>query len=167
MRDLIPIFIVVSVCLLQGSTTIAHPAALQTPANPVPQFVTTYCVSCHNDRLKTGTLTLEHIDAQQLSNSAETWEKVIVKLRSRSMPPVGNRRPENSTYDAVATWLEGELDRAATAHANPGRTANLHRLNRTEYANAVRDLTALRSMPHRCFRRTSKLTASTQTLMHS
>src|SRR6185295_6778876 len=56
---------------------------------------------------------------------------------------VGNRRPDNATYDAVATWLETELDRAAAANLNPGRPANLHRLNRTEYANAIRDLTGI------------------------
>src|SRR5207237_6960895 len=70
----------------------------------------------------------------------EIWEKVVVKLRSRAMPPPGIRRPENATYDAVAMWLETALDRAASAHPNPGRPATLHRLNRTEYANAVRDL---------------------------
>jgi len=86
---------------------------------------------------------LDKADAEQVFNSAETWEKVAVKLRSRSMPPVGNRRPDNATYDAVATWLETELDRAAAAHVNPGRPANLHRLNRTEYANAIRDLTGI------------------------
>ena len=63
-----------------------------------------------------------------------------MKLRSRAMPPPGSRRPDNATYDAVAAWLETELDRAAAAHPNPGRPADLHRLNRTEYANAVRDL---------------------------
>jgi len=63
-----------------------------------------------------------------------------VKLRSRAMPPPGRQRPDNATYDAVAGWLETELDRAAAAHPNPGRPADLHRLNRTEYANAVRDL---------------------------
>src|SRR5262249_19387045 len=82
-------------------------------------------------------------DTEHVFNSAETWEKVIVKLRSRSMPPAGSRRPDNSTYDTVATWLESELDSAAAAHLNPGRTANLHRLNRTEYANAVRELTGI------------------------
>jgi hypothetical protein len=80
------------------------------------------------------------MDAEHVSNSAEKWEKVVVKLRSRSMPPAGNRRPDNASYDAVANWLETELDRAAAAHVNPGRPANLHRLNRTEYANAIRDL---------------------------
>jgi hypothetical protein len=112
-------------------------------AQPVREFVTTYCVSCHNDRLKTGNLALDRADAQQVFNSADTWEKVVVKLRSRSMPPAGNRRPDNATYDAVASWLETELDRAAAARVNPGRPANLHRLNRTEYANAVRDLTGI------------------------
>ena len=63
-----------------------------------------------------------------------------MQLRSRAMPPSSMPRPDNATYDAVATWLETELDRAAVARPNPGRPADLHRLNRTEYANAVRDL---------------------------
>ena len=110
---------------------------------------------------------LDKADAEHVSNSAETWEKVIVKLRSRSMPPPGIRRPDNATYDAVAGWLESELDRAAAAHVNPGRPASLHRLNRTEYANAVRDLIAVTSMLRRCCRRTSRRTASTPTPMRS
>src|SRR2546426_3560024 len=113
-------------------------SAQTTPATPAREFVTNYCVNCHNDRLKTGNLTLESADANQLFKGAQTWEKVIVKLRSRSMPPPGIRRPDNAAYDTVAAWLETELDRAA--HPNPGRPADLHRLNRTEYANAVRDL---------------------------
>jgi mono/diheme cytochrome c family protein len=112
-------------------------AAATTPAR---ELVTSYCVSCHNERLKTGGIALDKADTEQVFNSAETWEKVIVKLRSRAMPPLGVRRPDNATYDAVAGWLETELDRAALAHPNPGRSADLHRLNRTEYANAVRDL---------------------------
>ena len=66
-----------------------------------------------------------------------------MKLRSRAMPPPGIPRPDNATYDAVAAWLESEIDRAAAAHVNPGRSASLHRLNRAEYANAVRDLIAV------------------------
>src|SRR6266853_4951858 len=115
-------------------------SAQTTPATPAREFVTNYCVTCHNDRLKTGNLTLESADANQVFNAAQTWEKVIVKLRSRSMPPPGIRRPDNAAYDATAAWLETELDRAAAAHLNPGRPSDLHRLNRTEYANAVRDL---------------------------
>jgi hypothetical protein len=110
----------------------------QVPTTPAREFVSKYCVSCHNQKLRTANLVLD--DA---SNSAETWEKVIIKLRSRAMPPPGIRRPDNATYDAVADSLETELDRAAATHVNPGRTASLHRLNRTEYANAVRDLIAV------------------------
>src|ERR1700730_9988529 len=115
-------------------------AASDAAGTPARELVNTYCVTCHNERLKTGGLMLDKADADHVSNSAETWEKVIVKLRSRAMPPPGVRRPDNATYDAVAGWLETELDRAAVTHLNPGGPANLHRLNRTEYANAVRDL---------------------------
>jgi hypothetical protein len=83
---------------------------------------------------------LDKVDAQHVANSAAEWEKVIVQLRGRAMPPPGRKRPDSATYDAVANWLETELDRAAAANPNPGRPADLHRLNRTEYANAVRDL---------------------------
>jgi mono/diheme cytochrome c family protein len=120
----------------RGST----PAAAQTPPR---ELVTTYCVTCHNERLKTANLMLDRVDADEVSNSAEEWEKVIVKLRSRAMPPPGVRRPDNATYDSVATWLETALDRAAAIHPNPGRPGELHRLNRTEYGNAVRDLLGL------------------------
>ena len=118
-------------------TSVPSPAA---PATPSRDLVSKYCVTCHNERLKTGNLSLDTADADHVGNSAETWEKVVVKLRSRSMPPPGSRRPDNATYDEVAAWLETELDRAAVSHPNPGRPAELHRLNRTEYANAVRDL---------------------------
>ena len=130
--------IVVSLALAGAKTFEA--AAVQPPApTPARDLVTKYCVSCHNERLKTASLLLDKAD-DQVAASAETWEKVVVKLRSRAMPPPGTRRPDNATYDAAATWLETELDRAAVAHPNPGRPASLHRLNRTEYANAVRDL---------------------------
>jgi mono/diheme cytochrome c family protein len=115
-------------------------ATSATAATPARELVGTYCVTCHNERVKTANLALDKADTEHVFNSGETWEKVVVKLRSRSMPPPGARRPDNATYDRVATWLESELDRAAAAHVNPGRSAELHRLNRTEYANAVRDL---------------------------
>ena len=128
----------------------APPPALQTsapggaaPATPARELVTNYCIACHNERLKTANLSLDTADAERVFNSAETWEKVVVKLRSRAMPPAGRRRPDNPTYDAVAAWLETELDRAAVGRPNPGRPADLHRLNRNEYANAVRDLLGL------------------------
>ncbi len=124
-----------------GTPASTPPAATSaTAATPARELVGTYCVTCHNERVKTANLALDKADTEQVFNSGETWEKVVVKLRSRSMPPPGARRPDNATYDRVATWLESELDRAAAAHVNPGRSAELHRLNRTEYANAVRDL---------------------------
>jgi mono/diheme cytochrome c family protein len=111
-----------------------------TAASPARELVTKYCVGCHNERVKSGNLLLDKADAADVSRSAETWEKVAVKLRARAMPPPGRTRPDAATYDAVAAWLEAELDRAAALHPNPGRPADFHRLNRTEYANAVRDL---------------------------
>jgi len=113
------------------------------PATPAAALVNQYCVSCHNQRLKTANLMLDRADSVNPANSAEAWEKVIVKLRSRAMPPPGLPHPDNATYDSVAGWLESGLDRAAAAKVNPGRTASLHRLNRAEYANAVRDLIAV------------------------
>src|SRR5438093_2808673 len=126
----------------QAATPASTPPAATsaTAATPARELVGTYCVTCHNDRVKTANLALHKADAEHVFHPDETWEKVVVKLRSRSMPPPGARRPDNATYDRVATWLESELDRAAAAHVNPGRSAEFHRLNRTEYANAVRDL---------------------------
>jgi hypothetical protein len=106
---------------------------------PIPGLVNQYCVSCHNQRLKTGGLMLDQADLTQVSARAEMWEKVIRKLRSGTMPPAGVRRPERATYDAAASWLEERIDQAASIQPFAGRPA-LHRLNRTEYANAVRDL---------------------------
>ncbi len=126
--------------LLLGFAAICFTAWGTTPAS---ELVSKYCVSCHNQKVRTANLVLDDADAEHPASSAETWEKVIVKLRSRSMPPPGIRRPDNATYDTVANWLESEIDRAAAAHLNPGRSAGLHRLNRTEYANAVRDLIAV------------------------
>jgi hypothetical protein len=96
-------------------------------------------VSCHNQQLKTGGLTLDKTDLTQIPANAETWEKVIRKLRSGTMPPPGVRRPDRATYDADASWLEEQIDQAASTHPFAGRPA-LHRLNRAEYANAIRDL---------------------------
>jgi mono/diheme cytochrome c family protein len=130
---------------LKPDTAAEQPAG--NAANPARELVTKYCVTCHNERLKTANLLLDKADADQVANSSDTWEKVVVQLRSRSMPPSNMPRPDNATYDAVATWLERDLDRAAAARVNPGRPAGLHRLNRTEYANAVRDLLGIEIDP--------------------
>ncbi len=130
------------VCIAWLAVVQTSAAGGQAPAAPARDVVAKYCVSCHNERLKTGNLTLDNLsaDAGQVAAAAETWEKVVVKLRSRAMPPPGRQRPDAATYDAAAAWLETELDKAAAAHPDPGRPAALHRLNRTEYGNAVRDL---------------------------
>src|SRR5262249_24018202 len=101
------------------------------------------CVVCHNQQLKTGRLVLEHIDLTTIGAQADLWEKVVKKLRMGLMPPSGRPRPDQATYAALGSWLENEIDRFATEHPNPGRTAAFHRLNRTEYGNAIRDLLAL------------------------
>jgi hypothetical protein len=106
-----------------------------------------YCVSCHNPRLKTGGLTFDAVDIEHVTRHGEVWDKVVRKLRSRAMPPAGSRRPDEASYDMVVRYLEGEFDREATLHPNPGGALPFRRLTRTEYANAVRDLLALGQLP--------------------
>ena len=105
------------------------------------EFLDTYCVSCHNEKRKANfaNLALDSLDVQHLAANAETWEKVVKKLRLGAMPPVGVRRPSADVYEASITSLERGLDRAAAADPNPGR-APIHRLNRLQYTNAIRDL---------------------------
>ena len=123
-------------------------AARQEPSNPSPAsqqraLLNRYCVTCHNERLKTAGLLLDKMDVEQVSAAAEVWEKVVRKLRTEAMPPAGVPRPDKAGYDSFATYLETALDRAAAAKPNPGRPAGVHRLNRAEYSNAIRDLLAL------------------------
>jgi len=104
-----------------------------------------YCITCHNERLKTAGLALDTADFVRPSNNSDIWEKVIRKMRAEMMPPVGAARPDKASLDAVASYLETSLDQAAAAKPNPGRTV-LHRLNRAEYGNAIRDLFALSAL---------------------
>jgi mono/diheme cytochrome c family protein len=130
---------------LSGPTTLAEPTRLQpssAAASPVDEYrtvVNSYCVGCHNERVRTAGLFLDQVDVGEPSEVPEVWEKVLKKLRTRAMPPSGMPRPDEATYDALATYLETTLDRAAEVAPNPGRPV-VHRLNRVEYANAVRDL---------------------------
>ena len=107
-------------------------------------LVQRYCVTCHNGRLRTAGLSLDEVEvsAAHVAAHPDLWEKVVRKLRSRTMPPVGRPRPTGAAYGAFASWLETTLDTAALARPNPGRPL-LHRMNRTEYRNAVRDLLAV------------------------
>ena len=139
--------------VLGALVALAYPAAAQGPeaaaveanaAAPVEYraVLDRYCVTCHSDRLSTANLSLEHLDATHVGTGAETWEKVVRKLRAREMPPPRRPRPDDDTYVRFVDWIETELDRAAVADPNPG-TETIHRLNRTEYTNAIRDLLAL------------------------
>jgi mono/diheme cytochrome c family protein len=125
----------------QAPKPAVSPDSVAPPAQVQP-IVTKYCVSCHNDRAKTGGLSLQNVDAAHPEANAELWERVLRKLRSEAMPPVGLPRPDKATYQAVAAALETALDRAAAGSPNPGGPS-IHRLNRTEYTNAIRDLIAL------------------------
>src|SRR5262249_16520829 len=98
--------------------------------------------ACQNDRLKTANLSLQGLDLAQAATQAELWEKVIRKLRAGVMPPPDIPRPPLADYEALRDWLENEIDRVAAAKTAPGAVV-LHRLNRTEYANAIRDLLGL------------------------
>src|SRR5438034_5431256 len=120
------------------------------PQQPAPVATSTpqavlqrYCLTCHNENLKqrgTVPIALDHLDLANVGPAAETWERVVRKLRTGLMPPPGRPRPDQTAHDGLTSWLEGELDRAAAAQPNPGRTEPFHRLNRAEYQNVVRDL---------------------------
>src|SRR5262249_23771639 len=102
-----------------------------------------YCVTCHNKKLKTAGLMLDEADVAHPDVAAESWEKVVRKLRTSTMPPPNMPQPSIKERGALLAWLEAPLDAAAAAKANPGRTETLRRLNRTEYQNAIRDLLPL------------------------
>jgi mono/diheme cytochrome c family protein len=101
-----------------------------------------YCITCHNASLKTAALELDNLDLSNLAANAQQWEKVVTKLRTGEMPPPGRPRPDATTYREVAAAVEKELDAAAAANPHPGRVP-VHRLNRSEYTNAIRDLLGL------------------------
>jgi hypothetical protein len=101
-----------------------------------------YCTDCHNDAERTAELTFESTALTDVAAHAEVWETVVKKLRGRMMPPAGEPLPDAQTTNELVTFLESQLDAAAAANPNPG-AKSLHRLNRTEYGNAIRDLLAL------------------------
>jgi mono/diheme cytochrome c family protein len=147
-------------CFLIASWTLAARGPMQTGASPQPvspasdphpsadvaaerAVLQRYCLTCHNQKLKEQgivPIALDTLDVSKLGGDAQTWERVVRKIRTGLMPPPGRPRPDTATYDRFAAWLETELDRAAAASPNPGRTEPLHRLNRAEYQNVLRDL---------------------------
>jgi cytochrome c5 len=125
---------------------VAHPqqqpaTAAAASVSPHRGVVNRYCVTCHNEKLKTGGLVLGTVDVDNISaTNFEVLEKVVRKLQARAMPPKGMPRPDEAVYQSFVSHLETSLDRFAAANPNPGRPDTLRRLNRTEYQNAVRDL---------------------------
>jgi hypothetical protein len=115
--------------------------------SPSAALLNRYCVTCHNEKLKTGGLVLNPADLGRVADTAETWEKVVRKLRAGAMPPSGAPKPDTAAANALRLSLETELDRAAVDHPRPGKLPLLHRLSRTEYVNAVRDLLDIQAMP--------------------
>ena len=146
------IFIAILLAALPGVPAgAARQSDVRTGASPsqartIRDFTNQYCVGCHNGRLKTGGLALDSRDFEHLAADADVWEKVIRKVQVGMMPPAGVPQPDPATRRALVTTLTGALDEAARANPNPGRPA-LHRLNRTEYAYAIRDLLDLEVDP--------------------
>lgn len=127
------------VCTTQSLVSAQAPEEVTGPQ----ALIERYCSSCHNDRIQTAGLSFDRLDGRNPSDDAEVWERIILKLRSGAMPPSGRPRPDVETYHAVASRLEASIDQAAALSPNPGRTSTTHRLNRTEYRNAIRDLLAV------------------------
>jgi mono/diheme cytochrome c family protein len=132
--------------LLVAAGVTSATGGAQAPVAEYRAVINQYCVTCHNQRAKTAGLTLDTLDMSAIAHDAETWEKVVRKLRSGMMPPQGSPRPEDATRKSLVSWLTTELDRAADANPNPGRPV-LSRLNRTQYANVIRDLLSLEVDP--------------------
>jgi hypothetical protein len=125
------------------AATVSAAGAQTRPAaasgTPDQALVREYCVSCHNEKMRRGNLVLSGLDATRPQLNAPVWEKVVRKLRAGMMPPVGSKRPDAGRVEAFAAAIEGAIDSAAAAQPHPGKRS-LHRLNRTEYGNSIRDL---------------------------
>ena len=133
-------FIVMAGMLLAASQAVGN--AQSSEAAPNQALVKKYCATCHSEKLKTAGLSLETLDLSRVPANADTWEKVIRKLHTGSMPPQGMPRPAQPELDGLVSYLEASIDKVASAKPNPGR-ATLHRLNRTEYANAIKEILGL------------------------
>jgi hypothetical protein len=129
--------------LAAQSAPAQRPGAKAESTSPTPAaeraLLDRYCVTCHNDKAKTANFSLQKEDLNAAGDHPEVWERVIRKLRAGMMPPPGMPRPPLAKYQELRDWLEAQIDQKAAAHPNPGSVV-LHRLNRTEYANAIRDL---------------------------
>jgi hypothetical protein len=141
----------------QGFSQSTPAARSETPAAVTPNpsdarvdtqaAITKYCTTCHNERLKTAGLVLDPMGVAHPGDQSETWEKVLRQLRAGTMPPPGAARPPQAFYARATNYLARELEASAAGHPNPGSLPLAHRLTRTEYANAIRDLLALPDLP--------------------
>jgi len=129
---------ITSVTLILGS--LGGHASAQSQQSKARELLGQYCYSCHSQKVKAGGLVLERVDPDHVAGGAAVWEKVVRKLHSGMMPPPGLPQPPKASRDGLVTNLETSLDKAAAEAPNPGRVETFHRLNRTEYQNAVRDL---------------------------
>ena len=124
------------------ASAVQQAPAATAAASAEAAFLNQYCIGCHNQRAKIGGLALDTLDISRVGPASETWEKVVKKIRTGMMPPSGAKRPDRAMLDRFASELETRLDKAVDPSAALVTPA-LHRLNRTEYANAIRDLLAL------------------------
>jgi hypothetical protein len=137
------VLLAASISSVSGQSATPAPLASASAVAGQRALLDKYCVTCHNDRLKTSNLSLQGLDLTKVADHAALWEKVVRKMRAGVMPPPDLPRPPLAEYEGLRDWLESEIDRAAAGKTNPGSVV-LHRLNRTEYANAIRDLLDLR-----------------------
>jgi hypothetical protein len=138
----IPMYFSCLVIVLFGPFSQAQ-TSNDTDAFSARETLNRYCVSCHNETLKTAELMLDKVDVANPATNPELWEKVVRKLRIRAMPPPAMPKPDEDGYNSLVSYLESKLDQAALANPVPGRLVPYHRLNRAEYQNAIRDLLAL------------------------
>ncbi len=138
---------VAATLLLSTTARTQAPSAAQADQAAASAAINQYCLGCHNAKAKTAGVVLDPAKVADVGPDAELWERVVHQLEAQSMPPTGMPRPDAATYKKVASYLETSLDAAAAAHPNPGELPQLHRLTRTEYANAIRDLLGLTDLP--------------------
>jgi hypothetical protein len=147
-RRIVPVIVVCGLCLIVTqaravfSFQAARPAASGSAPNPQQALMNQYCAGCHNQDDNAGGMALDKLDFEKVGKDAAVWERVVRKVRTGMMPPSGQPRPARAALDSFAAELETRLDKAAAANPNLGTLA-LHRLNRTEYANVIRDLLAI------------------------
>ncbi len=143
MRSILAGFVTAAVVFLGLLALRPVPVAAARAGDDARAFLQAYCITCHSQQMKSRgsvPVAFDTLDASAIANDAKTWEQVVRKMRAGVMPPAGVKRADKAAHEQFLAWVEGELDRAARERPNPGRTEVFHRLNRTEYKNAVRDL---------------------------